>query len=205
MSTRVENGELLIEGDKHRGFSTKHGIKIRLMVKSLNGILIRGSGDIFGDRLKTDKFDLAIQGSGDVKFKSISADQFKIAIKGSGDIVVDALDSKSVDAGISGSGDIKLPALTATAVNFSVKGSGDIYAAGTTDKVDIEIVGSGDVRTRKLIAREANVKIQASGDAEVHAREKLTARVSGSGDIRYAGSPTTVDRSVRGSGSTESM
>ncbi len=203
MSTRVENGELVIEGDKNRGFSTRNGIKIRLNVKSLNGITIKGSGDIHGDQLNTDKFDLAIMGSGDVRFKSIRADQFKLSIKGSGDVTVSTLDSKSVDAAIHGSGDIRLPALQAKTVNFSVNGSGDIQASGSADKVDVEINGSGDVSTRRLVAREANVRISASGDAAVHASEKLTARVSGSGDIRYAGSPATVDRTIRGSGSIE--
>ncbi len=203
MATRVENGELVIEGDKNRGFSTRNGIKVRLTVKSLNGITIKGSGDIHGDQLNTDKFDLAIMGSGDVHFKSIRADQFKLSIKGSGDVTVNTLDSKQVDASIHGSGDIRLPSLQAKTVNFSVNGSGDIQATGNADKVDVEINGSGDVRTRRLVAREANVRISASGDAAVHASEKLTARVSGSGDIRYAGSPATVDRSIRGSGSIE--
>lgn len=203
MTTRVDNGELVIEGDKNRGFSTRNSIKIRLSVRSLGGITIKGSGDIHGDQLNTDKFDLAILGSGDVRFKSIRADQFKLSIKGSGDVTVGTLDSKLVDVSIQGSGDIRLPSLQARTVNFSVNGSGDIQAAGNADKVDVEINGSGDVRTRSLVAREANVRISASGDAAVHASEKLTARVSGSGDIRYAGSPATVDRTIRGSGSIE--
>ena len=205
MSTRVENDELIIEADKNRGFSTKEGIKIRLTVKSLNGIKISGSGDVIGDQLQSDKFDILIAGSGDVKFKSIRADQFTIGIKGSGDVAIDALTSKSVDASIHGSGDIKLPSLQAAQVNISVNGSGDVFAAGNAEKVDIEIMGSGDVRTRKLIAREARVKIMASGDAEVYAKEKLTATVTGSGDIRYAGSPSNISKTVRGSGSVEAM
>ena len=125
VATRVEGGELTIDADKSRGFSSKREIKIRLTVKSLNGI--------------------------------------------------------------------------------TIKGSGDVYAAGIADKVDVEIMGSGDVRARKLVAREAAVKIAASGDAEVHAREKLTASVSGSGEVRYAGSPANVSKTVRGSGSVEPL
>ena len=205
MITRVSGDELIIEGDKSRGFSTKREIKIRLTVKSLNGINIKGSGDIIGDQLKSDRLDIAITGSGDVKFKSINADQVKIGIKGSGDVRVESLDGKSVDASIHGSGDIRLPALQVTAVNISIKGSGDVSAAGNADKVDIDVMGSGDVRTRNLVAREASVKIMASGDVDVHAKEKLTASVMGSGDIRYAGSPSNVSRTVRGSGTIVAM
>jgi hypothetical protein len=120
-------------------------------------------------------------------------------------VAIDALEGKTLDARIRGSGDIKLSSLQATLVNISVHGSGDVYAAGNADKVDVEIMGSGDVRTRKLIAREASVKIMASGDAEVHAKEKLTASVSGSGDVRYAGSPANISRTVRGSGSIDAL
>jgi Putative auto-transporter adhesin, head GIN domain len=49
------------------------------------------------------------------------------------------------------------------------------------------------------------VRVFAAGDADVHATEKLTASVTGSGDIRYAGSPKKVDRNVKGSGSIESL
>ncbi len=205
MTTRVDGGELVIEADKSRGFSTKKEIKIRLTVKSLNGIAIKGSGDVIGDQLKSDKFDIAVAGSGDVKFKSIRAEQFTIGIRGSGDVSIDSLESKSVETSIQGSGDIKLPSVQASVVNISVKGSGDVMVAGNADKVGVEIMGSGDVHTRRLIAREADVKISASGDADVYAKEKLTASVYGSGDIRYAGSPANVSRTVKGSGSIEAL
>jgi Putative auto-transporter adhesin, head GIN domain len=205
MSTRVVNNELLIEGDKNRGFSTKQEIKIRLMVKSLNNIKIKGSGDVHGDQLKSDRLDIAIEGSGDVKFNTIRADQFKIGIVGSGDVHIDTVESKLLESNVRGSGDVKFGSVKAGQVNISVTGSGDVGAAGNADKVMIEISGSGDVRTSRLIAREVDVKIIASGDADVHATEKLNASVRGSGEIRYAGAPKKVDKEVKGSGSIEAM
>jgi Putative auto-transporter adhesin, head GIN domain len=205
MSTRVVNNELLIEGDQNRGFSTKKEIKIQLMVKSLNNIKIKGSGDVHGDQLKSDKLDIAIEGSGDVKFNTIRADQFKIGIVGSGDVSIDTVESKLLESNVRGSGDVKFASVKAGQVNISVTGSGDVYAAGTADKVAIEISGSGDVRGNKLIAREVDVRVVASGDANVHATEKLNASVRGSGEIRYAGSPKKVDKDVKGSGSIEAI
>jgi hypothetical protein len=205
MTTRVVGDELTIGGDSSHGFSTRNAINVRLTVKSLNAITIKGSGDVFADQFKSDKLEISIAGSGDVKFKSIRADQLKVGIDGSGDISVDAIESKSVDASIQGSGDIRLPSLRAASVKISVNGSGDVFAAGNTDKVDVEIMGSGDVRTGKLVAREAGVKIMASGDAVVHAKEKLIASVYGSGDVRYAGSPANVSRTVEGSGSIKAL
>lgn len=205
MSTRVVNNELTIEGDKNRGFSSKQEIKIRLTVKSLNNIKIKGSGDVHGDQLKSDQLEIAIEGSGDVKFNAIRADQFKIGIVGSGDVSIDTVESRLLESTVRGSGDIKFGSVKAGQVNISVTGSGDVAAAGSADKVAIEISGSGDVRTSRLVAREVDVKIIASGDADVHATEKLNASVRGSGEIRYAGAPKKVDKEIKGSGSIEAM
>jgi hypothetical protein len=203
LTARVDNGELIIEGDKNRGFSTRKGVNIRLTVKSVSAIKIQGSGDVIGDQLKSEKLDIAIAGSGDVKFTGIRADQFAVEIKGSGDVSIDSIVAKSVSASIHGSGDIRMPALQAGQVTIAINGSGDVSAGGHADKVAIEVMGSGDVRAKRLIAREASATIMASGDIEVNAQEKLVASVSGSGDIRYSGSPSSVSRTVRGSGSIE--
>lgn len=203
MTTRVDNGELIIEGDKNRGFSSRKGVNIRLMVKSLDTIKIQGSGDVVGDQLKSDRLDIAIAGSGDVKFTGIRADQFAVEINGSGDVSVDSIVAKSVSANIHGSGDIRMPSLQAGQVTIAINGSGDISAGGHADKVSIEVMGSGDVRAKRLIAREASATITASGDIELNAQKKLIASVSGSGDIRYTGSPSSVTRTVRGSGTIE--
>lgn len=205
IGTRVENGVLVIDGDKNKGFSTRKGIKVRLTVKSLEGVTVNGSGDVSGNELKGDSFEVAVRGSGDVKFQSVQAGKVTIDITGSGDVAINALDSKSVQASIHGSGDIKLPSVRAADVAVSIKGSGDVSAAGTADRVDVEIAGSGDVRMARLISREANVRVVSSGEAHVYASEKLIARVSGSGDIRYAGSPNSVDRAIRGSGLIEQL
>lgn len=125
LRTRVENGELAIDADKSRGFSTRQAIKIRLTVKKLDGILINGAGDVFGDQLTGDKLDISITGSGDVKIKSIRADQVKIGIDGSGDVTLDALESKSVEARIDGSVDVRY-AGSPSKVSRKVRGSGSI-------------------------------------------------------------------------------
>ena len=130
----TKNGGHIVFGDAN---GTKRGYG---EICGLNGITIKGSGDVVGDELKSDKLDIAINGSGDVKFKSIRADEFKVTIKGSGDVAINALESKLVEAAIRGSGDIKLPSLQAETANISIHGSGDVYAAGVADKVYVEIM-----------------------------------------------------------------
>jgi Putative auto-transporter adhesin, head GIN domain len=205
MFTRVSGDELVIEGDKSQGFSTRNPIRINVGVKALAAIHIKGSGDVFGGRLKSDKLDIAISGSGDIKFKSVIADKLKIGIKGSGDVTIESMEGRSVDAGILGSGDIRLPSLQVANASFSIRGSGDISATGNADKVDIDVMGSGDIRARHLVAREVDARITASGDVHAHATEKLTASVTGAGDIRYAGAPSKVSSTVRGSGTIRAL
>jgi hypothetical protein len=196
----VSNGVLRIYGDRERGFSTKNEIKMKLNVKTLDGIELKGSGDVFGESLTGDKLDIIVRGSGDVGFKSLKANEFSVAVKGSGDIKVLSLAAKNVTAQVHGSGDISLGQMDASDTKLSVHGSGDVKAEGKSDRVDIEVHGSGDVRAGSLKARDATVRVRASGDAEVYASEKLVASVMGSGDIRYSGAPKDVSRDVKGSG-----
>jgi hypothetical protein len=196
----VSNGVLRVYGDTDRGFSTKNEIKMKLVVKALESIEIKGSGDVFGESLTGDKLDIIVRGSGDVGFKSLKANEIAVAVKGSGDIKVLSLAAKNVTAQVHGSGDISLGQMDASDAKLSVHGSGDVKAEGKSDRVDIEVHGSGDVRAGSLKARDATVRVRASGDAEVYASEKLVASVMGSGDIRYSGAPKDVSRDVKGSG-----
>jgi hypothetical protein len=205
IQTRVEDGVLKIDGERARGFSTRKGVKVALAIKSLSAITIDGSGDIKGDTLRGTQLDIAIRGSGDVKFKTLRVDTVKSTIDGSGDIAIDAVVAKSVEGKISGSGDITFASVKCDKLKAAIDGSGDFAAAGIADVTDIRIHGSGDVRTKGLLAREVTVSIQSSGGAEVNATQKLTASVSGSGEVRYVGTPKDISKNVQGSGSISAL
>lgn len=124
----------------------------------------------------------SLKGSGDLYLKGkIQSDKFEVYVKGSGDVSADALYAKSV--------------------SVAVQGSGDLTLKGRTDYLSATIVGSGDLNTGSLISRKADCKIQGSGDLLVNATDELSAEVKGSGDITYIGSPKSLNKSVRGSGS----
>jgi hypothetical protein len=121
-----------------------------------------------------------ISGSSDVFFKEgINADKMELSVSGSGD-VIGKLNAKSLETRVSGSGDIKL--------------------AGNAQTATIRMNGSGDFSGRDFVTAVTMVSISGSGDATVNASQKLDARVSGSGDIRYAGNPKQVSKSTSGSG-----
>lgn len=123
-----------------------------------------------------------------------------VSLSGSGDIKgKDVLRAEDFSATMSGSGDISLN-LEADAVEAVISGSGDIDLRGNARNFDVRVSGSGDVEAFGLTADHVNANVSGSANIKVTARESLTARVSGSGDILYKGDPEKVDSKTSGSG-----
>lgn len=84
-----------------------------------------------------------------------------------------------------------------------LSGSAKFDADGATKRLDVYVAGSADVDTQSLVAEKVVVKIAGSGAARVNATKALEANISGSGAVRYKGSPAEVNKNVSGSGSVE--
>ncbi|MEO6520706.1 MAG: head GIN domain-containing protein [Mucilaginibacter sp.] len=127
-----------------------------------------------------DIVSIGISGSGNVYFRNgLTTNNIKIRLSGSGDIF-GKLNVKSLELGVSGSGDVKLN--------------------GKADVVNATVSGSGDFSGRDLLTQSTTIRVSGSGDATVYASDKIDASVSGSGDIRYGGSPKHVSTATHGSG-----
>ena len=136
-----------------------------------------------------------------VPFESISS----VSLTGSGDVdTKDTIDSPEFTARVTGSGDVRLDINTGK-LDAKVTGSGDIMLRGKAVDTEIRVSGSGDFKGESLESDNTDVSVSGSGDARVTAYKSLRARVAGSGDIRYKGSPDTSDTKVSGSGSIKSM
>ncbi|MBO3097693.1 head GIN domain-containing protein [Gelidibacter pelagius] len=132
-----------------------------------------------------------------VPFEAIDA----VSLSGSGDVWNESIISATnFKASITGSGDVTLE-VEATAIDASVTGSGDLTLKGKTNNLKASVTGSGDYKGSNLSANDVVVSVTGSGDAKVVCHGHLKARVSGSGDIKYTGSPKTEDSKVAGSGS----
>ena len=101
---------------------------------------------------------------------------------------------------VHGSGDVKAEHLDGAALAVTIVGSADAKLAGRSDELTLTIKGSGDVDAGGLAAKRAKVVMSGSGGATVNASDTLDAHMSGSGDLRYLGSPK-VTKDVHGSGS----
>jgi hypothetical protein len=123
-----------------------------------------------------------------------------VDLRGSGKLSADTLQGDRFDLALSGSGNAVLKRISVGQFHAALAGSGDISVSGKADSTDLSIAGSGDIHAEQLISRQTSVSIAGSGDADVYASESLSASIAGSGDVRYAGKPPKVSRSVVGSG-----
>lgn len=131
-----------------------------------------------------------------VPIESINA----VSLSGSGDIIGKTMiKTTDFNTSMSGSGDITLD-INSNTISASMSGSGDINLNGTTNNFNATISGSGDIKAFDLEAMNVDANISGSADIKVTVKQKLKARVSGSGDITYKGNPIKVDTKVSGSG-----
>jgi len=101
---------------------------------------------------------------------------------------------------LSGSGGIRVEGVHGDLFRTEVSGAGNVHATGGVGRVEAELSGSGEIRLAELKARQASAELPGSGTIQVHATDSLTASISGSGQIIYAGNPSDVERDVSGAG-----
>ena len=103
---------------------------------------------------------------------------------------------------LTGSGDVgTIGSFNFTDLSLLISGSGNFSFAGTCKNMNAKVSGSGDIRAFDLPTEVANARISGSGNMQLNVSRTLDATISGSGDIIYKGSPTTVTKSISGSGS----
>lgn len=136
-----------------------------------------------------------IKGSADVYLKgTVKGDDLKLNVVGSGDIEAENLRYATISTVVKGSGDIELKSVKATIVEAIVNGSGDIDIKGSAQRATLTVNGSGDISADKLVTSKVVATVAGSGDLTCYASKQLDAKVSGSGDIEYKGSPSVVNK-----------
>lgn len=134
-----------------------------------------------------------------VPFEEISG----VSLVGSGDIhTEDMIKTSAFETELVGSGDIDLTIHTSI-VKAKVTGSGDMTLSGSTDALQIHVTGSGDFDGESLTSNRTDVSCTGSGDAVVVANTNLNAKIHGSGDIEYKGTPSQKDVRIFGSGDVD--
>lgn len=126
----------------------------------------------------------------------------RASMNGSGDLYLNGdIKTNELDISLHGSGDMSSQNIQSDNITVSIKGSGNVLLKGRTNKLECSIQGSGDIKADQLQSKDAECAIFGSGNISVNASNSLAAKIHGSGDIAYTGSPVTIDKSIKGSGS----
>lgn len=128
---------------------------------------------------------VAVSGAGDVDVGGIEADAFEIDVSGAGSIAVEGLVADDLTVTLSGAGGVRID-------------GGEVVSQSVT------LSGVGDYQAIELASATTEVRNSGVGSIDVWATERLVVDISGAGDVRYRGSPTT-EVSITGVGSFEAV
>ena len=159
---------------------------------------VSGSGRII-TRAVANGLDVGLSGSGAIMVEQASG-PVSIRGSGSGELVVNGGRATSVDVQVSGSGDVRFKGV-AEDLRANLSGDGQISAGSVTRSLGVDISGSGDMAVEQA---SGTVRAQISGSGALridggHA-SNVDARLSGSGDVDFAGVADTLNASASGSG-----
>ncbi len=104
---------------------------------------------------------------------------------------------------VSGSAAVKVAGVSGDALAIDCSGSATVVATGTARKFTAHVSGAADIDATQLAAEDVTVKVSGSGDLDVTATGILDVEISGSGRVRYHGTPREVRKSISGSGTVE--
>jgi hypothetical protein len=114
------------------------------------------------------------------------------------------LSGDEIEFGIYGSGDIDC-IVNSNRVTASIHGSGDINLKGNTMDFEANINGSGDINGQRFKVNSADVSINGSGNCKLTVVDALKARIFGSGNLYYEGTPRSIDQQITGSGEVKKI
>lgn len=126
----------------------------------------------------------------------------EISASGINNIVLkDSIYSENLRITSSGVGLIDAQNLHCSNLSVDMSGVADINLAGETSNSQMSVSGKANINAYELKAKNADCSISGMGHIHVYASEKLAARVSGIGKIRYKGEPKEKNVSKSGIGS----
>lgn len=144
LTTRVENGWLLIETPPNTNLQPTLPITISVTLKSLSDVTLSGSGIITIMDLSADALETTISGNGNVMVTGTIVRQ-QVTLSGSGIYDASGVTGEDAVVTLNGSGNVLLT-VTAT-LDATISGSGTIAHSGGA-KVTQNITGTGQVVER---------------------------------------------------------
>lgn len=105
---------------------------------------------------------------------------------------------------ISGASRLKFDQVEGHALDVALSGASSMHVKGSVNKQKIELSGAADYEASQLVSDEVDIRISGAGDASLHVNNLLKVDISGTGLVRYQGTPT-ISSDVSGAGSIEKL
>lgn len=100
---------------------------------------------------------------------------------------------------VSGSGQIDAKNIDTERLAVQLSGAGSVTISGKSDSQEVSIEGIGSYKGENLQSKTGMVSVSGSGEALVQVSDRLDARISGCGSVKYIGDPI-VQQSISGIG-----
>ena len=161
---------------------------------------LQGSGDldITGGRVSSYKLKLGSAGkffASDCKVSETDSAESTIIISGSGKAEIGEINSKNVEFKLLSSGGLRIESLLTEKLKASLSGNGNLrISAGRAVEQEVRINSSGNYRADGMASSRAVVSTSGSGSMRIQVSDYLEARISGSGSVRYSGSPEVAQK-----------
>lgn len=102
---------------------------------------------------------------------------------------------------VSGANSLQIFNIDEDVFEVNLSGAGSIYLKGKVEKFYADLSGAGSIDSKDLIANVVEISVSGAASADVFAKERIDASVSGVGSINYYGNPQNVKTNISGVGS----
>lgn len=177
--TDVSGGRLKIhlEGNNHRNVD----VDVYVTYVSINALSASSAASLQAEgQIETNgDFDVDVSSAGDLR-ANIKADELSVDVSSAGDAEL-TVDVDEIEANVSSAGDIEID--------------------GSARVQDIEASSSGEYDAYDVESEEVEVSASSGGSIKINVTDRVDARASSGGSVRYKGSPRYVDVSSSSGGS----
>ncbi len=142
IETRVEKNQLVISLKPNTSITTTKPVRVHVTMKSLDAVILHGSGSVTSSGINGDTIQVDLPGSGSIQLSG-TVKSANINLGGSGSVSCDQLKANSVKVIVSGSGNAQVYA--SDSLEAGVSGSGTIRYSGNPAQISKNVTGSGRI------------------------------------------------------------
>ena len=132
-----------------------------------------------------------------LNFKNLSSIK---ATSGSDVFSTNTIQAEDIELNTTSGSDMKL-SITALSISCHATSGSDIELEGEADKFIASATTGSTIKAKNLRSLNAQVNASSGADIVVNTSQKLTAKASSGGDVRYVGNPEYIEKSDGTSGS----